>query len=110
MATLAFGDHAKGELTRLACNSPKTALRLINRLQSWAQNTPPLPSGSICLDMSIALQYQRQCTVDGRNFTVVFVYPHGIRKRFMIVGVYSANQVEEATSVEENGDIYDLDN
>jgi len=111
VATLAFSDDAKDDLHRLARKSTQTAFRLINRLQSWAQNTPPVPSGATRLNMSIASQYQCQCIVDHRDFTIVFVYPHGIRRKFMVVGVYLSGE-SKANSKEfytDEDDIYEID-
>jgi len=55
--------------------------------------------------------YQRKCKIDNQEFTINFVYPHGNRKCFLVVGVFAATQ-HKMNSVETvvEDDIYELDN
>jgi|GEM_PF-2202052 len=81
------------------------------RLYSWANRTPPIPDGSERFGFSLSSVYQIKCKVDNREFFVIFIYPHGMRKQFMVVNVNALDEpeLEPSDDMSEN-DIYDLDN
>ena len=107
MAAIAYSEEARHSLNRLAAESSQTAFRLMNRLYSWANRTPPIPSDSTHLGYSMSSAYRRKCYVDNREFLITFIYPHGIQKQFKVVNVIA--DLDSKDDVIED-DIYELDN